>query len=160
MSESQQFAAAVLRSWTSIVERTGKKFAALSDEDLELEIAPGKNRVYYVFGHLTAVHDQFLALLRVGDRLHPELDEVFLAKPDRTFPDDTVKPEDLRKAWFEVNAALAPALERLTPGEWLERHASVSEEDFAKEPHRNRLAVLLSRTTHCAYHEGQIRLAR
>ncbi|HEY4356951.1 MAG TPA: DinB family protein [Acidobacteriaceae bacterium] len=160
MSESQQFSAAVLQSWTSILERTGKTFASFSDADLQREVAPGKNRVYYLLGHLTAVHDRLLSLLRVGDRLHPELDEEFLSKPDRSFPDENVKPEDLRKAWSEVNAALLPALESLTPSQWLERHASVSEEDFAKEPHRNRLAVLLSRTNHCAYHEGQVRLAK
>src|SRR6201996_3735730 len=103
MSESEVFAAAVVRSWASIVERTGKTFSGFSDEDLQREIAPGKNRVYYLLGHLTAVHDQLLSLLRVGDRLHPELDERFLKKPDRSFPDETVTPEPLRKAWSEGN---------------------------------------------------------
>ena len=50
-------------------------------------------------------------------------------------------------------------MEKLSPEEWLERHDSVSAEDFAKEPQRNRLAMLLSRTTHAAMHEGQMRLA-
>jgi hypothetical protein len=35
----------------------------------------------------------------------------------------------------------------------------MSEEDYAKDPIRNRLAVLLSRTNHLSYHLGQITLA-
>jgi hypothetical protein len=41
----------------------------------------------------------------------------------------------------------------------LRRHNAVSEEDYAKDPTRNRLAVLLSRTNHMSYHLGQITLA-
>jgi hypothetical protein len=35
----------------------------------------------------------------------------------------------------------------------------VSDEDFAKDPGRNRLAVVPSRTNHMSYHLGQIILA-
>jgi len=36
----------------------------------------------------------------------------------------------------------------------------VSEEDFAKEPHRNRFTMLLGRTAHLGFHLGQAVLAR
>ena len=36
-----------------------------------------------------------------------------------------------------------------------QRHAVVSEEDFARDPSRNRFAVLLSRTNHLSSHLGQ-----
>ena len=39
-----------------------------------------------------------------------------------------------------------------------EKHASVSDEDFAKDPLRNRFSVLLSRTTHISFHLGQTAL--
>jgi len=55
---------------------------------------------------------------------------------------------------------ITEALERFTPEEWLEKHTAVSDEDFAKDPDRNRLAVVLSRTNHMSYHLGQIMLAR
>ncbi len=42
--------------------------------------------------------------------------------------------------------------------QWLEKHASVSEEDFAKDPSRNRFAILLSRMNHIAFHLGQTAL--
>jgi hypothetical protein len=150
----------VLGSWKQSVAQVDKTLASLSDEDLQGEVAPGKNRIYYLLGHLTAVNDRLLPLLRLGERLHPELDDAFIANPDRTFPRDAVEPSALRSAWSEVSGKLLAAFEQLKAEEWLERHDAISAEDFTKEPLRNRLAVLLSRTQHTAYHAGQIRLAQ
>ncbi|HEX4498527.1 MAG TPA: DinB family protein [Thermoanaerobaculia bacterium] len=160
MAAEEIFTQTVLNSWKQTIGQLDKTFASFSDEDLQREVAPGRNRVYYLLGHLTAVHDRLLPLLRFGDRLHPELDETFLANPDRTSPTDGFEPAALRSAWSDVNAKLLAGLEELRPEEWLERHDSVSPEDFAKEPHRNRLAVVLSRSLHASMHEGQIRLAK
>jgi hypothetical protein len=98
-------------------------------------------------------------MLGLGDRLHPELDEIYLTNPDRALP-DPVSPVDLKHLWSEVNAKLTAAFEKLTPQQWLEKHTAVSKEDFAKDPTRNRLAVLISRTTHAAFHTGQAALIK
>lgn len=156
-STVDRFAAGVVKAWTGNIATMDKQFASLSDEDLQKEIAPGKNRVFYLLGHMTAVHDRMLPLLRLGDRLHPELDKAFLTDADRTAP-DAISAADLRKAWAEVSAALNAAVVALPAGEWLTRHDAVSDEDFAKEPHRNRLSVLLSRTSHVGFHSGQLAL--
>jgi len=60
------------------------------------------------------------------------------------------------RQWSEVNGSLSEKLGRLTPQEWLRRHMAMSDEDYAKDPTRNRLSVLLSRTNHLSYHLGQI----
>ena len=146
-------------SWKQWVAQIDKTIGGFGDEELQREVAPGRNRLYYLLGHLTAVHDRLFATLRIGKRLHPELDEEFIVKADKTDLDDELPAGELRAAWREVNEKLTAAMEKLSAEEWLERHDSVSPEDFAKEPHRNRLAVLLSRTTHAAMHEGQMRLA-
>jgi len=99
-----------------------------------------------------------LPLLGFGDRLHPELDAIFISVPDKSVP----KPpsgKDLKNAWDEINAKLTPAMQNLSGAEWLQKHNAVSEEDFAKEPERNRFAILLGRTSHLAYHLGQAILA-
>lgn len=154
---AELFAATAVASWTQNLERLDKIFAAATDHDLQTEVAPGKNRLFYLLGHLVAVHDRMLPLLRLGARLHPELDQPFLIDADRTAP-VTVTPATLRAAWTEVNTALNAAIAALPPAAWLERHDAVSVEDFAKEPLRNRLAVLLSRSAHVQFHTGQIRL--
>jgi hypothetical protein len=160
MNPNTQFISTVLQSWRLIIDRTSKTLASFTDDELQLEVAPGKNRLYYLMGHLAATHDRLFPLLRLGQRLHPELDRQFLDSPDRKFLGHEVAPAELRRVWLEVNRKLIEALEPLQSHEWLERHGSVSEEDFAKEPLRNRLAVLISRLGHAAYHEGQMRLVR
>jgi hypothetical protein len=40
------------------------------------------------------------------------------------------------------------------------RPAAVSDEDFAKDPTRNRLAIVMNRTSHASYHSGQAILAQ
>lgn len=150
-------AGTAVASWKQNLDRLDQIFAAVSDDDLQTEVAPGKNRLFYLLGHLVAVHDRMLPLLRLGARRHPELDEPFLNKADRTVP-DTITPAALRAAWTEVNTTLTTAIEALPATAWLERHDAVSAEDFAREPLRNRLAVLLSRSAHVQFHTGQIRL--
>jgi hypothetical protein len=155
LTNEELFALTAVNSWKLVLDRLDKGFAALSDDDLQKEVAPGKNRIYYLLGHLAAVHDRLLPMLGVGERLHPELDDDFLSHADRSRP-DRASAAELRQAWSEVNGRLTAAFEAMAPADWLQRHAAVSEEDFAKEPHRNRLAVLLSRTTHAGFHAGQL----
>lgn len=97
--------------------------------------------------------------LVLGKRLHPELDEAYFAKPDHAVP-DPVSASEVKKAWNEVNSKLTTAFETLTAKDWVEKHSVVTEEEFAKEPLRNRLAVLLSRTNHASFHAGQAILAK
>jgi hypothetical protein len=159
MTSEELMSATALNSWKLVIGRYSQGLERFTDEQLQQEIAPGKNRLLYLVGHLTAVHDRMLPLLGLGDRLHPELDEVYVTSPDRTHP-DPISVADLRKAWLEVNSKLTAALEKLTPQQWLEKHTAVSDEDFAKDPTRNRLAIVLSRTSHAAFHTGQAVLVK
>jgi hypothetical protein len=153
-----RLAAAALKAWKTNIDRATKFFSSLNEEQLQAEVAPGKNRLLYLWGHLTAVNDAMLPLLGFGDRLHPELDAIFISVPDKSVPNPP-SAKDLKNAWDEVNAKLTPAMQNLSAAEWLQKHNAVSEEDFAKEPDRNRFAILLGRTNHLAYHVGQAILA-
>ena len=153
------FLKAVVASWKQIVNRLNERFAPLSDEQLQKQVAPSKNRLFYLLGHLTVVHDRMLPLLGIGERLHPELDEAYLTNSDQTFS-DPLSAADLKKAWSEVNAAITSAVERFSVDDWLKKHTAVPDEDFSKDPTRNRLAVFLNRTNHASFHTGQIALAK
>ena len=65
----------------------------------------------------------------------------------------------MRKDCGEVNGKRLSQFESLSADECLQRHHAMSEEDYAKDPTRNGLAVLLSRTNYMSYHLGQITLA-
>jgi hypothetical protein len=158
MTPEQSFVATVIHAWKLNIERADKFFLPLTEEQLLREVAPGKNRLIYLFGHLVAVHDAMLPLLGIGPRRHPELDAAFLTGADRTVA-ELPSLDELKRYWHEVNGALLEAFERFTAADWIARHTVVSAEDFAKNPLRNRLSVLLSRTSHIGYHLGQAALS-
>lgn len=147
-----------INSWRLVVERANKIFSSLADDQLLKEVAPGKNRLIYLLGHLTAIHDAMFPILGLGERLHPELDAIFVSNPDKAGTDLPTAGE-LKQYWNEVNGKLLSQFASLSADEWLQRHYAMSEEDYAKDPTRNRLAVLQSRTNHLSYHLGQIALA-
>jgi hypothetical protein len=157
MTPIEQAARTTVHTWQTAVGRLGQLLSSLSDEDLQKEVAPGRNRAYYLVGHLAAIHDRLFPLLGLGERLHPELDEPFVTQPDRAHADE-IAAADLRQLFAEVHAKLNAAIEALPAADWLLEHTAVSDEDFAKDPLRNRLAVLQSRANHAMFHAGQIRL--
>jgi len=149
----------VVASWKLVINRLDERFSEMGDEQLQKQIAPNKNRLFYLLGHLTAVHDRMLPMLGISERLHPELDEVYLTNPDQT-PSDPLSASDLKNAWSEVNAAITSAVERFSVDDWLKKHSAVSDEDFSKNRTRNRLAVFLNRANHASFHTGQIALVK
>ena len=141
--------------WNASIKNCDTLLQSITDEALLREIAPGKNRGIYVLGHLIAVHDDMLRLLGMGEKLYPELYEPFLVSPDKQA---TQLPSvaDLRSYWTNQCAVLKEKFDALQPEAWFEKHTAVSNEDFAIEPHRNKLNIILTRTTHLAYHTGQL----
>jgi hypothetical protein len=158
MTPEQSLVATAILAWKQNVERAERLFFALDDEHLGKAIAPGKNRLIYLWGHLVAVHDGMLPLLDLGPRLHPELEATFVTESDRAV-EALPSAIDLKRMWDEVHAALLAGWRDFSAADWAARHTAVSEADFALNPLRNRLAILLSRTTHMGYHLGQAQLA-
>ena len=145
----------VVDAWNGQLARATKLFNELKDEQIENETAPGRNTGTYLLGHLVAVHDALFPLMGTGQKLYANLEEVFLKNPDKS---GLEKPsiKDLRNYWDEVNQEMQKQFGQFAVDEWLQKHTVISAEDFSKEPHRNRLNVLISRTNHLAYHLGQL----
>ena len=158
-NQKQLVVKAVLDAWNSRLEAADKLINGLSDEQLEQEIAPGKNRGVYLLGHITAVHDKMLPLLNFEAQVYPQLDEPFLHKADNAVASIPTTAE-LREYWKNINAKLATHFNQLSADDWFKKHTSVSDEDFVKEPHRNRINVVVGRTNHTQYHIGQIALLK
>src|SRR5580692_4193459 len=159
MTNEEILTATILNSWKLVINRFNKTLSELNDEQLQKQVAPGRSRVFYLVGHLLAIHDRMFPLLGLGDRLHPELDEIYITNPDRALA-DPLSATDLRRAWADVNDKLTAAFEKFTLEDWLQRHTAISDEDFAKDPTRNRLAILTNRTNHASYHAGHVVLAK
>lgn len=145
----------ILAEWHKQNTRVDKLLETLSDDQFAAETAPKRNSGIYLIGHLAAVNDAMLPLLGFGAKLHPELEAVFLTNPDKSGLD---KPslDVLKGYWNEINATLTRHVNAMKASEWFTRHTAVSEEDFAKEPHRNKLNIIINRANHQSYHLGQL----
>lgn len=148
-----------LTAWNAQNNYLNKLVDSLTDEQLAKEVSPGKNTGHYLYGHLIAVSDAMLPVMGFGELIYPALQDVFIKSPDKS---GQVMPTiaELKEYSNSVNAKLSANFSAASPEEWLSRHMSVSPEDFAKEPHRNKLNIVISRTQHMAYHVGQLQLLK
>ena len=145
----------VIHNWNLQNQRLDSLLEQLSDEDLARETAPGRNTGNWLLGHLTAVNDGMLPLLGLREKLYPWLQLIFIDNSDKSgleFPPTA----DLRKFRKDVNAALTEHFNAMQVQDWTDRHQAVTEEDFQKEPHRNKIGMLINRTAHLSYHLGQL----
>lgn len=100
-----------------------------------------------------------LPLLRFEEAKYPEPQPLFLHLPDKA-ADAIPSALQLRQQWKDVNETLSNHIKNLPADDWFTRCSSISEEDFIKEPHRNRLNVLLDRIIHLSNHRGQLLLLK
>lgn len=156
---SNQQAELIIKMNLAMWDAQNKKFAELidklTDEQLMNETAPNRNTGVYLLGHIIAVSDDMIRLFDLGDRIVPEYLDIFIKSPDKsnkTFPSIV----DLKKAYQTVTILLNNHFSKFSIEDWLSKHTAVSDEDFAKEPMRNKLNVLISRTLHLSNHLGQM----
>jgi uncharacterized damage-inducible protein DinB len=145
----------VLSGWKNGQDKIEKALAMLSDDDMDMELMPDGNSVSWVVGHLAAVNDSLLTILGLGEKLNEDYFDYFL-NDDSPVKVPTVA--QTRDYWRVTIERLNDAMAELSAEDWFDKHTTVSAEDFAKEPHRNRLNVLLSRTYHLNHHYGQLAL--
>jgi hypothetical protein len=118
MANTELFIKMALHAWDLNNKRAAAAFNSFTDEQLLTEVSPGKNRVIYLLGHLTAVHDMMLPLLGLGDRQYPQLDEAFITSADKVIADIPPAAE-LRAYWANINEVLTKHFSALTADEWL-----------------------------------------
>ncbi|HLG35269.1 MAG TPA: hypothetical protein VI757_10340 [Bacteroidia bacterium] len=63
----------VLDAWHSKIKEADNIFDNLTDEQLQNEVASGRNTGVYLLGHLTVTHDLMLSILNFGQQIYPQL---------------------------------------------------------------------------------------
>src|SRR5216684_947696 len=58
MENEGSYVALGLKVWKAQIERADKLFGSLSSEEVLREIAPGRNRLLYLWGHLKAINGE------------------------------------------------------------------------------------------------------
>ena len=159
MERDEKIISQLLGQWQDTYTRLTQLFESLSSWAWDKEIALGRNKPKYLMGHFTAVHDRIIDAMELGERFYPQLDELYINQPQN----DTAPYEDyasIKQKWIKVNEYLLQRFKTMSMDDWFRKHHYVSEADFAKEPHRNKLAILISRFTHMYLHLGQLRLLK
>jgi hypothetical protein len=144
-----------LLQWDVYNRRMLKTLDAISEEDLHKPIVPGGNSPSWLLGHLADTDDALLELFGIRNRMFPELAKIYHHERG-TNQSGHLSKEELTTKWKAIVAELDRAFKNWNESDWHSRHMAVSEEDFKKEPQRNKLNVMLSRVTHKASHLGQI----
>jgi uncharacterized damage-inducible protein DinB len=158
-AQAEQIVGLIINAWKNQNKQVSQYFSQYPADLYASEIAPGRNRASYLLGHLIAVNDGMIPLFGFGEKLFPDLEEIFLRNPDRAVS-EVHSIDQLKAYWERLNQTLQAHFDSMSVDQWLDRHTAVSPEDFALTPSRNKLNVLLSRTTHQAYHIGQLKLLK
>lgn len=153
------FVSMVLSAWDTYAKRVTDYLDKISDQGLLQQVAPDRNRIYYLIGHLTVVNDRMLPLLGLGNVHYAEQESMFLTNPDNKELIGPT-PEVLRKQWKDSLDRLKKGFQQFSIDDWFSRHNAVSPEDFEKEPNRNKLNIIINRTNHLASHYGQLLLVK
>lgn len=157
MTNEEILIRSALSVWRLYETRLIRAFHSLSEPELQREVAPGRNRLLYLWGHLTAVSDSLFPLLTIGPKLYPDLESMFLSNPDRSLSNYCTGAY-VKEASERIHHALWDVFNRWTVREWLEPYAAAKHANG--DPTRNRFTVVLNRTAHMAYHLGQAILAK
>jgi DinB superfamily len=146
-----------IQRWDDQVNRAALIISERSDETLAKQVATGKNTGAYVIGHLIAINDAMVQILGLGKPKYPDLFDTYIRHPDGVGHPGKTIPE-LRELWKETHDRITALVHQFPEENWLKRHANVTDEQFAQNPLRNKLSVLLNRAEHIAFHSGQLRL--
>src|ERR1700682_2455170 len=139
----------ILSGWKTGQDNIQKALLNLSDESIDRELASGSHKVSWVVGHLAAVNDSLFTILGLGKKINEDYYEHFI-NDDALIKAPSIS--EIRAYWKETSEGLNDPIAKFSVQDWFDRHTTVSAEDFAKEPHRNKLNVLLNRTYHLNHH--------
>jgi hypothetical protein len=146
-----------IAAWQLQNRKVNSLWNKLSPEELLIPLAPGRNRTIYLLGHVIAFNDMMLPKLGFGERLHPELDDMFVSCSDgcaNQYP----TANSLKTYWYQVNEKLTLNMHKLPASQWLTEVATVEPAVFEKNPLYNKLSILIGQTIHLSYHIGQLNL--
>ncbi len=146
-----------LLQWDANNRRAQKMLESMNEKSYQMAIVAGGNSPSWLMGHLADTDDMLLELFGIRKRIFPELATIYNHTRGSNQVGHLTK-EELALKWKTILEELDQMFKSMTENDWLGRHMAVSEEDFKKEPQRNKLNVMLSRVTHKASHLGQIEM--
>ena len=148
----------LLDMWRNKIHESTEMFESLGANMAMEPVAPGKNRVIYLLGHLLVIHDAIFDSLELGKRRYAHYDVLFLTPqhPANAYPPFGL----LLQEWIVLNEDLTRQLSSLSHSQWQSKLHYVSEADFILKPYKNRFCGFQCLITHLYHHSGQMELIR
>jgi hypothetical protein len=115
------FVRMALKSWDIQVTNASKFFESIDEASMSREVAPGKNTILYLLGHLIAVNDGMISLFGLGERQFSHFDEAFVKNPDKAgfeMPDGAT----LKADWQKSNQTLSTYFKNMSAEDWFAYH--------------------------------------
>jgi hypothetical protein len=147
---AKQFAA----QFDAMADWVSSNIDPLTDEELKMELAPGKNHGVWLLGHLITSDDDFSVYMGKGPLFYPEYHRIFgqgsKLQPVENYPDIPL----LREQWKKVVEKNKKIYAELTDEELEEFHAKAKdpEKDYFKTKQR----IIIFWQLHQMYHAGQL----
>ncbi|OYQ36724.1 hypothetical protein CHU92_09355 [Flavobacterium cyanobacteriorum] len=143
----------ILSQWQLAIQRLSATVDELTNEQLKKQVANDRNTGVWILTHLIIVNENILKVTGFGEPKHEALAEQLAngKQPDTN---------ELRTTWNETNERINAIIANVSNEKWLQKHTSVSEEDFEKDTTRNNLMIVFSRLLHMMYHAGQLGLLK
>lgn len=157
--EQDLFIATILKNWHLQVRRGKALLDSITEDEIMKEVAHGKNRGIYIVGHIVAYHDLLGEILGYGKRKYPPLQTIFIETADKSGLEMPSYAE-IKVLYEDLHKNIAEQLEDYPIEQWYQKHEAMTDDDFEKDPSRNKLNVLVSCISHLAYHLGQLRLLK
>lgn len=139
--------------WKINTDWISNNLNSLSDEDLKLSFAEGKNHGVWILGHLIESEDELSEFLGKGSMMYPGYLELFgqgsKLLPVSEYPEISL----LRKQWIEVRNKNDTIIKEMKDVEWNEPHCGKGQgQDFFKTKGR----CIYIWNLHQAFHNGQL----
>lgn len=147
-----------LQHWISTNAKIEKAIESISEARYSTPLMPGRSTPAWIFCHLLQVNDSLFPILGFGAKLYPKLHDLMNNKEAE--PHIVFRLDELREMWMHVGSKLLEHFNGMSGDQWLEKHTNISDEDFKREPHRNRGNVILHRLIHMSHHAGQLALIK
>jgi hypothetical protein len=143
--------------WLCMTAWASGYIGRLSDDDLRMEVAPGRNHGVWVLGHLIESEDELSKFLGKGAMLYPDYEETFGMKSKLLPVEAYGQVAKLREQWNTVVAKNDAMFRNLNDAEWDEPHALV-EGDVKDDFYGTKGRCVYLWNLHQMYHVGQLAL--
>lgn len=143
----------ILSQWQLATQRLSATIEELTNQQLETQVAKDRNTGVWIITHLIIVNENILKVTGFGETKQETLVE-------QLANGIVLNASELRAVWKETTERISTIIANVPAERWLQKHTSVSEEDFAKDTTRNNLMIVLSRLMHMMYHAGQLGLLK